>query len=155
MKQSIIILLSFIILGAFNASAIENSIESLDLNIGAQKKIATNFPSKKPNKPFLLSPVQKPKAPISSETLTNKEFDILDLAIQQSKKWKWDKVTNIKKNLKDESALDLVDWIRYYNGASDLTFTNYINYIIKKDNWTEIENIKLKAESKIRFSDSC
>ena len=36
-KQSIIILLSFLILGAFNASAIENSIESLDLNISAQK----------------------------------------------------------------------------------------------------------------------
>ena len=154
MKQSITILLSFIILGTFKASAIENSIELIDLNTSTQKVLVLNFPSKKPSKPFLLSPVKKPKAPISSNTLSNKEFDILDLAFKQSKKWKWERVSNIKKNLKDEDALNLIDWVRYYNGASDLTFTDYVNYIIKNNNWPEIDNIKLKAESKIRFSDS-
>ena len=154
MKQSITILLSFIILGTFKASAIENSIELIDSNTSTQKILVLNFPSKKPSKPFLLSPVKKPKAPISSNTLSNKEFDILDLAFKQSKKWKWERVSNIKKNLKDEDALNLIDWVRYYNGASDLTFTDYVNYIIKNNNWPEIDNIKLKAESKIRFSDS-
>ena len=154
MKQSITILLSFIILGTFKASAIENSIEIIDSNTSTQKILVLNFPSKKPSKPFLLSPVKKPKAPISSNTLSNKEFDILDLAFKQSKKWKWERVSSIKKNLKDEDALNLIDWVRYYNGASDLIFTDYVNYIIKNNNWPEIDNIKLKAESKIRFSDS-
>ena len=100
MKQSITILLSFIILGTFKASAIENSIELIDSNTSTQKILVLNFPSKKPSKPFLLSPVKKPKAPISSNTLSNKEFDILDLAFKQSKKWKWERVSNIKKKLK-------------------------------------------------------
>ena len=145
MKQSITILLSFIILGTFKASAIENSIELIDSNTSTQKILVLNFPSKKPSKPFLLSPVKKPKAPISSNTLSNKEFDILDLAFKQSKKWKWERVSNIKKNLKDEDALNLIEWIRYYNGASDLTFSNYLNFIDQKKNWPSLEKIKLNS----------
>ena len=154
MKQSIIIILSLFILGAFEASAKEISHESLNLDINNHKILVSNFPTKKPTKPFLLSPIKKPKAPISSKTLSNKEFDILGLAIGQSKKWKWERVSNIKKNLKDENALNLIEWIRYYNGASDLTFKDYINYVIENNNWPDIEKIKFKAETKIRFSDS-
>ena len=153
-KQSIIILLSFLILSTYKVSAKEIIIDTILLDIDANRVLVSNFPLKKPSKPFLLSPIKKPIAPLSSKTLSNKEFDVLSLAIEQSKKWKWDRVSDIKKNLKDETAINLIEWIRYYNGASDLTFADYIEYLNTNDNWPEIEKIKYKAETKIRFSDS-
>jgi hypothetical protein len=121
-------------------SAKEIIVDTILLDIDANRVLASNFPLKKPSKPFLLSPIKKPIAPISSKTLSNKEFDILSLAIEQSKKWKWDRVSDIKKNLKDETAINLIEWIRYYNGASDLTFADYIEYLNTNDNWPEKKN---------------
>ena len=154
MKQSVIILLSFLILSLFKAVAAEESVNFELSNPKTINKFALNFPLRKPEKPFLLIPIKKPEAPLLSRNLSNKEFKLLNLALEQSKKWKWERVSNIQKNIKDQDALNLIEWIRYYNGAADLTFSDYSNYIIKNNNWPEIEKIKFQAESKISYTES-
>ncbi len=154
MKQSVIILLSFLILSLFKVVAAEESVYFELSDPETINKFALNFPSKKPEKPYLLQPIKKPEAPLLSRNLSNKEFKLLNLALEQSKKWKWERVSNIQKNIKDQDALNLIEWIRYYNGAADLTFSDYSNYIIENNNWPEIEKIKFQAESKISYTDS-
>ena len=124
MKQSVIILISFLILSLFRALSAEESINFELLNPETINKFALNFPSKKPEKPYLLQPIKKPEAPLLSRNLSNKEFKLLNLALEQSKKWKWDRVSSIQKNIKDQDALNLIEWIRFYNGAADLTFSD-------------------------------
>ena len=154
MKQFTIILISTVILGSFIANAKVSNISSSNHELNNNINLAYNITLEKPKKLFLLLPIKKPVPPKSSKTLSNKEFNLLNLAIESSKKWKWDKVSSIKKNIKDKTALDLIEWIRYYNGASDLTFSNYLNFIDQKKNWPSLEKIKLNAESKITYLDS-
>ena len=108
MKQSLIILVSFLILSLFKAVAAEESVYFRLSNTETINKFALNFPSKKPEKPFLLKPIKKPEAPLLSRNLSNKEFKLLNLALEQSKKWKWERVSNIQKNIKDQDALNLI-----------------------------------------------
>ena len=154
MKLSINIILCFLVLASFQASASEKNVNLELLNQETIYIFASNFPTKKPKKPFLLLPIKKPETPLLSKNLSNKDFKLLNLAIEQSKKWKWERVSNIKKNIKDVDALNLIEWIRYYNGASDLSFSDYSNYILKNPNWPGIDRIKIQAESKISYADS-
>ena len=65
----------------------------------------------------------------------------------------WERVKGIKSNINEDLAKEVIDWIRYYNGASDLNFSNYRNYIESNEHWPEINQIHLRAESKISFRD--
>ena len=58
-----------------------------------------------------------------------------------------------KRYINDDLAKEVIDWIRYYNGASDLNFTNYRNYIKSNEHWPEINQIYFRAESKISLGD--
>ena len=82
MKQSVIILISFLILSLFRALSAEESINFELSNPETINKFALNFPSKKPEKPFLLLPIKKTEDPLLSRNLSNKEFKLLNLDLQ-------------------------------------------------------------------------
>ena len=98
-------------------------------------------------------PIKRPEQPLLSLKLDNQDYEYFDLALKSADKWHWDKVKKIKVKIKNEEAKKILDWIRYYNGADDLTFTNYINFIEENSFWPLLDNVKLKAEEKISFSD--
>ena len=100
MKQSVIILLSFLILSLFKAVTAEESVYFELSNPETINKFALNFPLKKPEKPFLLQPIKKPEAPLLSRNLSNKEFKLLNLALDQSKNGNWNEYQIFRKILK-------------------------------------------------------
>ena len=98
-------------------------------------------------------PIKKPPQPALSQLLSNKDYELFELALEKAQNYKWERVSGISNNIENEVAKEILNWIKYYNGSSDLTFTNYKKYIKNKDNWPEIEKIKIKAESKISYRD--
>lgn len=121
--------------------------------------VAENLPVKRPDETSLylskeyILPVKRPLQPILSKILSNKDYELFELALNKAEKYKWDKVKEIQSNIKDELAREVLEWLRYYNGASDLNFSNYKNYIELNSHWPLIDSIKIKAESKITFRD--
>ncbi len=121
---------------------------------------ATNFPLKRPDHVATslmidkLFPVKRPAQPILSQILSNKDYELFELALEKAEKYKWDRVKGIQSNIKDDLAREILEWLRYYNGASDLNFANYKNYIDNNAHWPLINSIKLKAESKITFKEN-
>ena len=99
-------------------------------------------------------PIKKPVQPALSQLLSNKDYELFELALDKADEYKWDRVTGISSNIKNETAKETLNWLKYYNGAGNLTFSDYRAYIKKNSNWPEIEKIKLKAESKITFRDN-
>tara|TARA_Y100001970_G_scaffold167028_1_gene204477 strand:- start:2210 stop:4216 length:2007 start_codon:yes stop_codon:yes gene_type:complete len=100
-----------------------------------------------------LFPIKRPSQPILSQILSNKDYELFELALDKAEKYKWERVKGIQSNIKDELARDILEWLRYYNGATDLNFSNYKNYISHNSQWPLIESIKLKAESKMTFQE--
>ena len=98
-------------------------------------------------------PVKRPSQPLLSQILSNKDYELFELALKKADDFKWERVNGIKSNINDDLAKEVIDWIRYYNGASDLNFANYRNYIKSNQHWPEIDQIHLRAESKISFRD--
>ena len=76
-----------------------------------------------------LFPTKRPLQPILSQILSNKDYELFELALQKAEQYQWDRVKGIQSNIKDDLARDILEWLRYYNGASDLTFSNYKDYI--------------------------
>ena len=99
-------------------------------------------------------PIKKPVQPALSQLLSNKDYELFELALDKADEYKWDRVTGISSNIKNETAKETLNWLKYYNGAGNLTFSDYRAYIKKNSNWPEIEKIKLKAETKITFRDN-
>ena len=99
-------------------------------------------------------PTKKPVQPALSQLLSNKDYELFELALDKADEYKWDRVVGISENINNETAKETLNWLRYYNGASNLTFSDYKKYIEKNSNWPEIEKIKLKAETKITFRDN-
>ena len=126
----------------------------------AQDVSAANFPLKRPDHVAAslmidkIFPVKRPSQPILSQILSNKDYELFELALDKAEKYKWKRVKGIQSNIKDELARDILEWLRYYNGATDLNFSNYKDYINNNPQWPLIESIKLKAESKITFKES-
>ena len=120
---------------------------------------AANFPLKRPDHVATslmiekLFPVKRPTQPILSQILSNKDYELFELALEMAERYKWERVKEIQSNIKDELARDIIEWLRYYNGASDLNFSNYKNYINHNSQWPLIDRIKMKAESKITFKE--
>ena len=100
-----------------------------------------------------LFPTKRPAQPILSQILSNKDYELFELALQKAEQYQWERVKGIQSNIKDDLARDILEWLRYYNGASDLTFSNYKDYIKNNSQWPLIESIKFKAESKISFKE--
>ena len=96
---------------------------------------------------------KRPEQPLLSLKLSNKDYESFNLALSQASKWRWSSVKSISQRIENKDAKNILDWIRYYNGADDLTFTNYKNFISKNSYWPLVDYIKLKAENKISFSD--
>ena len=119
----------------------------------------TNFPLKRPDHVAAslmidkLFPIKRPTQPILSQILSNKDYELFELALDKAEKYKWERVRGIQSNIKDDLARDILEWLRYYNGATDLNFSNYKDYINNNHQWPLIESIKLKAESKITFQE--
>ena len=99
-------------------------------------------------------PIKKPIQPALSQLLSNKDYELFELALDKADEYKWDRVLGISNNINNETAKETLNWLRYYNGANNLTFSDYKTYIEKNSNWPEIEKIKLKAETKITFRDN-
>ena len=120
---------------------------------------AANFPLKRPDHVAAslmidkLFPIKRPSQPILSQILSNKDYELFELALDKAEKYKWERVKGIQSNIKDDLARDVLEWLRYYNGATDLNFSNYKDYINHNSQWPLIESIKLKAESKITFQE--
>jgi len=110
-------------------------------------------PIKRPNTSSLI-PVKKPSQPLLSLKLSNKDYENFDLALSQAKKWRWKSVKLISQKIKNEDAQNILHWIRHYNGADDLTFADYKNFLRDNSHWPLIESIKIKTENKISFSDN-
>ena len=121
---------------------------------------ATNFPLKRPDHVAAslmidkLLPVKRPSQPILSQILSNKDYELFELALEEAEKYKWERVKGIQSNIKDDLARSILEWLRYYNGATDLNFSNYKDYINNNSQWPLIDSIRLKAESKITFQDN-
>ena len=121
---------------------------------------ATNFPLKRPDHVAAslmidkLFPIKRPSQPILSQILSNKDYELFELALDKAEKYKWERVKGIQSNIKDDLAREILEWLRYYNGATDLNFSNYKNYINHNSQWPLIDSIKLKAESKISFQEN-
>ena len=98
-------------------------------------------------------PIKRPPQPLLSQILSNKDYELFELALKKADDFKWERVNGIKSNINDDLAKEVIDWIRYYNGASDLNFANYRNYIKSNQHWPEIDQIHLRAENKISFRD--
>ena len=80
-----------------------------------------------------LFPVKRPTQPILSQILSNKDYELFELALDKAEKYKWERVKGIQSNIKDELARDILEWLRYYNGATDLNFSNYIDTLCIPD----------------------
>ena len=121
--------------------------------------VAENTPIKRPDNSALtfgtqdIIPQKRPLQPILSQILSNKDYQLFELALDKADKYKWDRVKGIQSNIKNDLARDILEWLRYYNGASDLNFLNYKNYIENYNQWPLISSIRIKAESKITFKD--
>ncbi len=139
-KIALIILLAFIPYG-LDASASNYPLKRPD-HVAASLMIDKLFPTKRPAQPIL------------SQILSNKDYELFELALERAEQYKWERVKGIQSNIKDDLARDILEWLRYYNGATDLTFSNYKNYINNNSEWPLIEDIKLKAESKISFQEA-
>tara|TARA_B100000073_G_scaffold341277_1_gene342398 strand:- start:4082 stop:6220 length:2139 start_codon:yes stop_codon:yes gene_type:complete len=100
-----------------------------------------------------LMPMIRPPQPLLSLKLSNKDYENFDLALSQAKKWRWKSVKLISQKIENKDARSILNWIRYYNGADDLSFTDYRNFLNDNNHWPLIESIKIKAENKISFSD--
>ena len=100
-----------------------------------------------------LMPIKRPAQPLLSLKLSNKDYENFDLALSQAKKWRWKSVKIISQKIENEDARNILNWIRHYNGADDLTFTDYRNFLSDNSHWPLIDNIKIKTENKISFSD--
>ena len=98
-----------------------------------------------------ITPIKKPEQPSLSQLLSNKDVELFELAIEKANEYKWERVEGIKQNINNKIARSTIDWIRYYNGASDLSFEDYLQYI-PNNNWPEINKININAESKINYN---
>ena len=102
---------------------------------------AANFPLKRPDHVAAslmidkLFPVKRPAQPILSQILSNKDYELFELALDKAEKYKWERVKGIQSNIKDDLARDILEWLRYYNGATDLNFSNYKDYINHNSQW--------------------
>ena len=99
-----------------------------------------------------ITPIKKPDQPSLSQLLSNKDVQLFELALEKANEYKWERVEGIKQNINNETAKRTIDWIRYYNGASDLSFENYLQYIQNNSNWPEMNKININAESKINYN---
>ena len=99
-------------------------------------------------------PLKRPEQPLLSLILSNKDYEYFNLALKSVNKWEWKRVKTTKHKIQNENAKKILDWIRYYNGADDLTFTDYKEFIKINSHWPLIKNVKLKAEGKISFQDN-
>ena len=76
-----------------------------------------------------LFPTKRPAQPILSQILSNKDYELFELALERAEQYKWERVKGIQSNIKDDLARDILEWLRYYNGATDLTFSNYLYWV--------------------------
>ena len=76
-------------------------------------------------------PIKKPVQPALSQLLSNKDYELFELALDKADEYKWDRVVGISENINNETAKETLNWLRYYNGASNLTFSDYKKYIEK------------------------
>ena len=104
--------------------------------------------------PGFLIPIRKPMQPALSQLLSNKDYELFELALDKADEYKWHRVIGISKNINNETARETLNWLSFYNGASNLTFSDYKEYLKENSNWPEIEKIKLLAETKISFKDN-
>ncbi len=99
-----------------------------------------------------ITPIKKPNQPSLSQLLSNKDVELFELALEKASEYKWDRVEGIKQNINNKTAKNTIDWIRYYNGASDLSFEDYLQYIQNNSDWPEINKININAELKINYN---
>ena len=141
MKKNFIVLLSFFFFSLSFANA-EIFPQKRDIGFINYQSVNFSYPTKRPAQPEL------------SQLLSNKDVELFKLALDKADAYKWDRVIGIQSNIKNETARDTLEWLKYYNGANNLTFTNYLDYIDRNNDWPEIEKIKIKSESKISFKEN-
>ena len=122
----------------------ENLVQLVSLEIIPEKRPSTN----------IRLPLKRPEQPLLSLILSNNDYEYFDLALKSVKKWEWKRVEITKHKIQNKNAKKILDWIRYYNGADDLTFTDYKEFIKINSHWPLIKNVKLKAEGKISFQNN-
>jgi len=140
-KKNFILLLSFFFFSLSFANA-EIFPQKRDIGFINYQSVNFSYPTKRPTQPEL------------SQLLSNKDVELFKLALDKADAYKWDRVIGIQSNIKNETARDTLEWLKYYNGANNLTFTNYLDYIDQNNDWPEIEKIKIKSESKISFKEN-
>ena len=142
-------LIGFILFFLTFQSLVAQSENIFDHNLDGKVDIE---PIKRPITSSLI-PIKRPAQPLLSLKLSNKDYENFDLALSQAKKWRWKSVKIISQKIENEDARNILNWIRHYNGADDLTFTDYRNFLSDNSHWPLIDSIKIKTENKISFSD--
>ena len=143
------LLISFIVFFFLLQLAHTRSEDVFDHNLDGKVDI---IPIKRPITSSLI-PIKRPSQPLLSLKLSNKDYENFDLALTHASKWRWKNVKLISQKIKNNDAKNILNWIRHYNGADDLTFTDYKNFMRESSHWPLINSIKIKAENKISFSD--
>ena len=131
-------LIGFILFFLTFQLSVSQSADIFDHNLDGKVDIE---PVKRPITSSLI-PIKKPAQPLLSLKLSNKDYENFDLALSQARKWRWKSVKIISQKIENKDARNILKWIRYYNGADDLTFTDYRNFLINNSHWPLIESIK-------------
>ena len=134
------------------------------------KEIKNTLPTKEQNKVNLvekveenskkeefLLPVKKPlnfipsssKALAKSEILNEKDFKLAKEIFELVEKGKWNSALPIVNKVSDREFKDFVNWLYLLQTGSQSTFSDYINFISKNEDYPRIGRLKYLAEHKI------
>ena len=138
---------------------VENNKEEKN-TIPAKEKNNVNLVEKveeKSQKEEFLLPVKKPlnfipsssKALVKSEILNEKDFKLAKEIFELVKKGNWNSALPIVNKVSDREFRDYVNWLYLLQPGNQSTFTDYINFISRNEDYPRIGRLKYLAEHKI------
>ncbi len=128
--------------------------------IPAKEKNNVNLVEKveeKSQKEEFLLPVKKPlnfipsssKALVKSEILNEKDFKLAKEIFELVKKGNWNSALPMVSKVSDREFRDYVNWLYLLQPGNQSTFTDYINFISRNEDYPRIGRLKYLAEHKI------
>ncbi len=138
---------------------VENNKEEKN-TIPAKEKNNVNLVEKveeKSQKEEFLLPVKKPlnfipsssKALVKSEILNEKDFKLAKEIFELAKKGNWNSALPMVSKVSDREFRDYVNWLYLLQPGNQSTFTDYINFISRNEDYPRIGRLKYLAEHKI------
>ncbi len=138
---------------------VENNKEEKN-TIPAKEKNNVNLVEKveeKSQKEEFLLPVKKPlnfipsssKALVKSEILNEKDFKLAKEIFELVKKGNWNSALPMVSKVSDREFRDYVNWLYLLQPGNQSTFTDYINFISRNEDYPRIGRLKYLAEHKI------